>query len=216
MPLAVCATPIGNLGDVTLARARGAPCSRARALRGHAAHAAAARPARDRGARSPPTTATTRPSGSPRCCRACSRGSPVALVSDAGLPGDLRSRSRCSCGPPSHAGVPVTVLPGPSAVETALVGERARLRPVRVRRLSAPARRPSWPRSGDELARLAMAGGRVRVAEAPPGLAALAGVGFAPARDRRLPRADQAVRGGRARSGAPSSPPVSRRRPRAR
>jgi 16S rRNA (cytidine1402-2'-O)-methyltransferase len=117
--LAVCATPIGNLEDVTLrvlrelAEAELVLCEdtrhtrvllqrhgiQARLLSYHQ-HNEAARV----GELLPRLQA----------------GERVALVSDAGLPGvnDPGARLIAAC---LEAGVPVTVLPGPSAVETALV-----------------------------------------------------------------------------------------------
>jgi 16S rRNA (cytidine1402-2'-O)-methyltransferase len=117
--LSVCATPIGNLEDVTLrvlrelAEADVVLCEdtrhtrvllerhgiRARLLSYHQ-HNEAARV----GELLPRLRA----------------GERVALVSDAGLPGvnDPGARLIAAC---LEAGVPVTVLPGPSAVETALV-----------------------------------------------------------------------------------------------
>ena len=119
MPLAVCATPIGNLEDVTLrvlAELQGADlvlCEdtrrtrillerhgiQARLLSYHRHNEAA------RGA---------------EVLERLRRGERVALVSDAGLPGvnDPGARLVASA---AAAGVDVTVLPGASAVETALV-----------------------------------------------------------------------------------------------
>jgi len=119
MPLAVCATPIGNLEDVTLrvlAELRDADvvlCEdtrhtrvlldrhgiRARLLSYHE-HNEAAR------------TAELLPR--------LEAGERVALVSDAGLPGISDPGARIVRAA-LDAGVPVTVLPGASAVETALV-----------------------------------------------------------------------------------------------
>ena len=119
MPLAVCATPIGNLDDVTLrvlAELRDADvvlCEdtrhtrvlldrhgiRARLLSYHE-HNEAAR------------TAELLPR--------LEAGERVALVSDAGLPGISDPGARIVRAA-LDAGVPVTVLPGASAVETALV-----------------------------------------------------------------------------------------------
>src|SRR5919109_3560357 len=119
MPLVVCATPIGNLEDVTLrvlrelGEADVVLCEdtrrtqillrrhgiRARLLSYHE-HNEAAR-----------TTEML-----PRL-RA---GERVALLSDAGLPGVSDPGARLVRAA-LEAGVPVTVLPGPSAVETALV-----------------------------------------------------------------------------------------------
>jgi 16S rRNA (cytidine1402-2'-O)-methyltransferase len=119
VPLAVCATPIGNLEDVTLrvlrelAEADVVLCEdtrhtrkllerhgmRARLLSYHQ-HNEAAR------------TAELVPR--------LQAGERVALVSDAGLPGISDPGARLIRAARS-AGVEVTVLPGPSAVETALV-----------------------------------------------------------------------------------------------
>jgi 16S rRNA (cytidine1402-2'-O)-methyltransferase len=120
MPLAVCATPIGNLDDVSLrvlAELREAEVvlcedtrhtktllarhgiERARLLSYHE-HNEAAR------------TAELLPR--------LEAGQRVALVSDAGLPGISDPGARLVRAA-LDADVPVTVLPGPSAVETALV-----------------------------------------------------------------------------------------------
>ena len=119
MPLAVCATPIGNLEDVTLrvlrelAEADVVLCEdtrhtrkllerhgvRVRLLSYHE-HNEAAR------------TAALMPR--------LQAGERVALVSDAGLPGISDPGARLIRAA-REAGVEVTVLPGPSAVETALV-----------------------------------------------------------------------------------------------
>jgi len=119
VPLAVCATPIGNLDDVTLrvlrelreadvvlaedTRRTGLLLARhqldARLLSYHE-HNEAARVAELL----------------PRLVA----GERVALVSDAGLPGISDPGARLVRAA-VDAGVPVTVLPGPSAVETALV-----------------------------------------------------------------------------------------------
>ena len=119
MPLAVCATPIGNLEDVTLRvlrelrEAHVVLCEdtrRTRILLGrhgiqaqlvsYHEHNEAARAAEVL-----------------RRLRAAER---VALVSDAGLPGISDPGGRLVAAA-LEEGLPVTVLPGPSAVETALV-----------------------------------------------------------------------------------------------
>jgi 16S rRNA (cytidine1402-2'-O)-methyltransferase len=119
MPLAVCATPIGNLEDVTLrvldelrqadlllcedtrhTRALlGRHGIRARRLLSYHEHNEAKR------------TAEVLPR--------LERGERVALVSDAGMPGISDPGARLVAAA-LEAGVPVTVLPGPSAVDTAL------------------------------------------------------------------------------------------------
>ena len=120
MPLAVCATPIGNLEDVTLrvlTELREADVVlaedtrhtrgllerhgiRARLLSYHE-HNEAARVA--------------------EVIPRLEAGERVALVSDAGMPGVSDPGARLVRAA-LDAGVQVTVLPGPSAVETALVG----------------------------------------------------------------------------------------------
>ena len=119
MPLAVCATPIGNLDDVTLrvlAELRDADvvlCEdtrRTRILLDR--HGVAARLVsfhrHNEAARTQDAVARLE------------RGERVALVSDAGLPGVNDPGARLIAAA-LEAGVPATVLPGPSAVETALV-----------------------------------------------------------------------------------------------
>jgi 16S rRNA (cytidine1402-2'-O)-methyltransferase len=119
MPLAVCATPIGNLDDVTLrvlGALRGAElvlCEDTRRTRlllarydiranlvSYHEHNEAER------------TAEVLPR--------LREGALVALVSDAGLPGISDPGARLIAAAAAE-GLPVTVLPGPSAVETALV-----------------------------------------------------------------------------------------------
>lgn len=119
MPLAVCATPIGNLDDVTLrvlAELRAADlvlCEDTRRTRllleRHGVEARLASYHRHNEA------ARTRDA-----LARLERGARVALVSDAGLPGVNDPGARLIAAA-LEGGVPVTVLPGPSAVETALV-----------------------------------------------------------------------------------------------
>ena len=119
MPLAVCATPIGNLEDVTL-RVLGElreadlvlceDTRRTRILLDR--HGIEARVASFHRHNEAARTAEilTRLAGDER----------IALVSDAGLPGVNDPGARLLAAALA-AGVPTTVLPGPSAVETALV-----------------------------------------------------------------------------------------------
>ena len=119
MPLAICATPIGNLEDVTLrvlrelGEADVVLCEDTRRTRilldrhgisarlvSYHAHNEAAR------------TAELLPK--------LGEGTRVALVTDAGMPGVSDPGARLIAAA-IEAGVPVTVLPGASAVETALV-----------------------------------------------------------------------------------------------
>ena len=119
MPLAVCATPIGNLDDVTLrvlAELRDADvvlCEDTRVTRALLdRHALRARVLSYHEHNEAKRTAELLPR--------LGAGERVALVSDAGLPGISDPGARLIAAA-LDAGVPVTVLPGPSAVETALV-----------------------------------------------------------------------------------------------
>jgi 16S rRNA (cytidine1402-2'-O)-methyltransferase len=119
MPLALCATPIGNLEDVTLRVLRELReadlvlCEDTRQTRklldrhgiearmlSYHEHNEAARVA--------------------ELLPRLEAGERIALVSDAGLPAINDPGARLVCAA-LEAGLPVTVLPGPSAVETALV-----------------------------------------------------------------------------------------------
>jgi len=117
--LAVCATPIGNLEDVTLrvlAELRAADvvlCEDTRHTRGLLErHGIKARLLSYHEHNEAARTAELLPR--------LEAGERVALVSDAGLPGVSDPGSRIVRAA-LDAGVPVTVLPGASAVETALV-----------------------------------------------------------------------------------------------
>ena len=120
MPLAVCATPIGNLDDVTLrvlAALRDADvvlCEDTRRTR----------VLLDRHGLSPPRLLSYHRHNEARRVEellpALAGGARVALVSDAGMPGVSDPGARIVAAALA-AGVPVTVLPGASAVETALV-----------------------------------------------------------------------------------------------
>ena len=119
MPLAVCATPIGNLEDITLrvlrelADADLVLCEdtrRTRILLDR--HGVAARLQSYHEHNEAARTAEVLPR--------LADGARVALVSDAGLPGVNDPGARLVAAA-LEAGVPVTVLPGASAVETALV-----------------------------------------------------------------------------------------------
>src|SRR5467141_261070 len=119
MPLAVCATPIGNLEDVTLrvlaelAAADVVLCEDTRHTRGLLErHGVKARLLSYHEHNEAQRTAELLPR--------LEAGERVALVSDAGLPGVSDPGARLVRAA-LDAGVPVTVLPGPSAVETALV-----------------------------------------------------------------------------------------------
>jgi 16S rRNA (cytidine1402-2'-O)-methyltransferase len=119
VPLAVCATPIGNLDDVTLRvleELRAADlvlCEDTRhtrvLLKRHGIEARLLSYHEHNEAR---RTSELLPR--------LEAGERLALVSDAGLPGISDPGARLVAAAVT-AGIPVTVLPGPSAVETALV-----------------------------------------------------------------------------------------------
>jgi 16S rRNA (cytidine1402-2'-O)-methyltransferase len=119
MPLAVCATPIGNLGDVTLRvldELRAADlvlCEDTRRTRilldRHGIEARLSSYHRHNEA-----------ARTPRVLESLRAGERVALVSDAGLPGVNDPGARLIAAAVDEA-LEVTVLPGASAVETALV-----------------------------------------------------------------------------------------------
>jgi 16S rRNA (cytidine1402-2'-O)-methyltransferase len=119
MPLAVCATPIGNLEDVTLRvldELRSADvvlCEDTRHTRVLLKrHGISARLLSYHEHNEAKRTAELLPR--------LQAGERLALVSDAGLPGISDPGARLVAAS-LEAGVPVTVLPGPSAAETALV-----------------------------------------------------------------------------------------------
>ncbi len=118
MPLAVCATPIGNLDDVTLRvleELRSADlilCEDTRHTRGLLSrHGIEARLLSYHEHNEAKRTADLVP-------RLVS-GERMALVSDAGMPGISDPGARL-VGAALEAGIPVSVLPGPSAVESAV------------------------------------------------------------------------------------------------
>jgi 16S rRNA (cytidine1402-2'-O)-methyltransferase len=119
MPLAVCATPIGNLEDVTLrvlaelAAAEVVLCEDTRHTRVLLArHGIKARLLSYHEHNEAQRTAELLPR--------LETGERMALVSDAGLPGVSDPGARLVRAA-LESGIEVTVLPGPSAVETALV-----------------------------------------------------------------------------------------------
>src|SRR3954465_4974370 len=119
MPLAVCATPIGNLDDVTLRlldELRAADvvlCEDTRHTRVLLdRHGISARLLSYHEHNEAKRTAEV--------LALLQQGERVALVSDAGLPGISDPGARLVVAA-LDAALPVTVLPGPSAVETALV-----------------------------------------------------------------------------------------------
>ena len=198
MPLAVCATPIGNLADVTLrvleelAAADTVLCEDTRhtriLLERHGIKARLLSYHQH-------NEATRLVDLVPRL----EAGERMALVSDAGLPGVNDPGARLVAAALA-AGVPVTVLPGPSAVETALVasglaGEQYRFVGY-------------VPRTEKERAALwqeLLAWPHPTVAfespkRLPATLASLAGGRPRPV-GRGLSRADEALRGGRLRAG---------------
>jgi 16S rRNA (cytidine1402-2'-O)-methyltransferase len=119
MPLAVCATPIGNLDDVTL-RVLEELRSAALVLCEDTRHT---RVLLDRHGIRARLLSYHEHNEAKRTAEVLPRlqaGERVALVSDAGLPGISDPGARLVAAA-LEAGVPVTVLPGASAVDTALV-----------------------------------------------------------------------------------------------
>jgi 16S rRNA (cytidine1402-2'-O)-methyltransferase len=120
VPLAVCATPIGNLADVTLRvldelrEAELVLCEDTRQTR---------KLLERHGIASKRLLSYHEHNEAKRTAEVLPRleaGERVALVSDAGMPAVSDPGARLLAAA-LDAGVPVTVLPGPSAVETALV-----------------------------------------------------------------------------------------------
>ena len=199
MPLVVCATPIGNLGDVTLRvlaalrEADAVLCEdtrrtqilldryeiRARRLVSVHRHNEARRVA--------------------ELLPLIAAGETHALVSDAGLPGVNDPGARLVEAAIAE-GIAVTVLPGPSAVETALVASG--LAAAQYRFLGYLPRRERGARCA--LGRGAHVGPgrrRLRVAAASAGVARTPRPVGSGAAGGRVPRADEAARGGRSGHG---------------
>ena len=210
MPLAVCATPIGNLDDVTLrvlqelAAADLVLCEDTRQTRKLLErHGIKAR-----------TLSYHEHNEAARVAELLPRlraGERIALVSDAGMPlvNDPGARLVRTA---LDEGLPVTVLPGPSAVETALVasglaGERYQFLGYLPR--SEKAKRGLW----QELASWPHPAVAFESPKRLPAtLASLAHLD--PGREaRRLPGVEQALRGGRARDGAGACRAASSRSP---
>ena len=199
MPLAVCATPIGNLADVTLRVLEELAAADTVLVRGHAPHAGPPRAPRDQGAAPllPPAQRGGPDSSS------SSRGSlPASGWRSSPMPACPASttRARGSSLRRSPAGVAVTVLPGPSAVETALVasglaGEQYRFVGY------VPRGREGAGGALAGAARLAAPDGGVRIAEAPAGNPREPRRGRSRPARRGLSRADEGLRGGRLRAG---------------
>jgi 16S rRNA (cytidine1402-2'-O)-methyltransferase len=119
VPLAICATPIGNLDDVTLrvlAELREADVVLAEDTR----HTRGLLERHDIRARLLSYHEHNEASRVAELIPRLQAGERVALVSDAGMPGVSDPGARLVRAA-LDAGVEVTVLPGPSAVETALV-----------------------------------------------------------------------------------------------
>src|SRR5947209_5549209 len=142
MPLAVCATPIGNLEDVTLrvlAELRDADvvlCEDTRHTRTLLQrHGIDARVLSYHEHNEAARTAELLPR--------LEAGERMALVTDAGLPGVSDPGARIVRAA-LDAGVAVTVLPGPSAVETALVASGPRASRERSGRTWLSRPWPNW------------------------------------------------------------------------
>jgi len=119
MPLLVCATPIGNLDDVTL-RVLEALRSADVVLCEDTRHTRTLLQRHDIAARTLSYHEHNEAARTAELLPRLAAGESVALVTDAGMPGISDPGARIVRAA-IEAGVPVTVLPGPSAVETALV-----------------------------------------------------------------------------------------------
>jgi len=119
MPLLVCATPIGNLDDVTL-RVLEALRSADVVLCEDTRHTRTLLQRHDIAARTLSYHEHNEAARTAELLPRLAAGETVALVTDAGMPGISDPGARIVRAA-IEAGVPVTVLPGPSAVETALV-----------------------------------------------------------------------------------------------
>ena len=178
------------------ARALGAARGRPRRLRGHAHARGAARPLRRPRRAASATTSTTSARARRELVERMRAGATVALVSDAGMPlvSDPGFVLVQAC---VAAGLAVEVLPGPSAALTALVASGA----ARRRAGASPA---SCRASAASCAGVLAAPETLVAFESPQRVAASLAVlaELDPdAPGRRLPRADEAARGGRARHG---------------
>src|SRR6058998_1486961 len=119
MPLAVCATPIGNLDDVTL-RVLEELRSADLVLCEDTRHTRVLLERHGISARLLSYHEHNEAKRTEELLPRLQAGERVALVSDAGLPGISDPGARLVAAA-LDAGVPVTVLPGPSAVSAALV-----------------------------------------------------------------------------------------------
>ena len=205
--LYVCATPIGNLGDVSprvlekLSEAQLVAAEDTRRTRKLLSHF---------DIHTPLTSffQHNELQKTDEILRRLRAGETVALVTDAGMPG-VQDPGMLLVQKVVSEGLEMTVLPGPSAVLTALVaaglgGDGFRFvgyLPRRARELEAALK--AWQR----------AGGLVVAFDTGQRLArSLAVPGGAPARRprRRVPRAHQGARGGRARHAARAQRALSR------
>src|SRR2546430_4022490 len=119
MPLAICATPIGNLEDVTL-RVLEELRTAALVLCEDTRHTRTVLERHGIDARLLSYHEHNEAARTAELLPRLEAGERIALVSDAGMPGINDPGARIVRAA-LDAGLPVTVLPGPSAVETALV-----------------------------------------------------------------------------------------------
>ena len=196
MPLVVCPTPIGNLEDVTLRALRELGEADARPLRGHAADARPPRPPRRSGAAAVVPPPQRGPADGGDAARGSRRGERIALASDAGLPGvnDPGARLVARRARARRGG---DRAPGPLRGRDGARRQRARRRALHVPRLP-PAHRAGreglWEESGPGPGRRSPSSRRGGCRQRSPAWQRRP----RPA-GRCLPRADEAVRGGRAR-----------------
>ncbi len=193
--LVVVGTPIGNLADLSPRAAEALRGRRRGRLRGHPPH-------RDRccatPARTAPMVAVHQHNEAARAADLVERmraGARVALVSDAGMPlvSDPGARLVRAA---LDEGLPVEVVPGPSAVTAALAASGLAGEGGFAFLGFAPRRAAERRRLVERLAGLEVPAVAFESPRRLPGL--LAEIAAAPARPprRRLPRAHQAARGG--------------------
>ena len=212
--LHLVATPIGNLGDITLRALWVLAQCRPHPVRGHQGHGAGCWRISGSTSRSTPITTTMPIAFARAVLEALRRGEKLALVSDAGTPlvsdpGFKLVRAALA------EDLPVTAAPGPSAALTALI--LSGLPPDRF--LFAGFLPPRSAARRRALAQWAALEATLIFFEGPSRLAAsLADMAeiLGDARGRGGARTDQAARGNPPRSARRAGPALSRFRPAAR
>ena len=188
--LYVVATPIGNLADAQRALARGAaPASSSSPAKTRAPLARCSRTTASRRARSPLHEHNERAAIGQADQVDCAKVKSVALVSDAGTPGAVRSGRAGSWPRRTAPASAVSPIPGPSAAAAAF--SAAGFPSARFLFAGFLPAQGAARAQGARIARSGVAGGAVRSAASHRGNAAGPRRAFrCRARDRRRPRAD--------------------------